>query len=204
MKIINASYEINKFNPIEMLKTLERIGRVCYKSEDKITIDSAEKFVKMIIKRGHLSVLEHASITVKFICDRGISHEIVRHRIAAYSQESTRYCNYAKEKFGNEITVIVPFFFNNEQYHEWYLAMCQAEKSYMQLLKLGATPQKARTVLPNSLKTEINVTYNLRQWLHFLKLRTHESAHPQMRELIIPLQKDLQKLLPCIFKASNT
>lgn len=207
MKIINASYKIEgpKINGMEMLKQIERIGRTCYKSEDKITDDSAIKFVSNIIKRGHEAMLEHNSISIRFICDRGISHELVRHRIASFAQESTRYCNYSKDKFNNQITVIEPFFWGKETYgyELWNTACLFAEKTYFNLLEGGASPQEARSVLPNSLKTEIVMTANLREWRSFFKLRVAPGAHPQMRELTIPLLKDLKQLIPVIFDDIN-
>jgi len=210
MRIIKPSYEImTPINRNEILKTLEVAGRTCYKSEDKITEDSASKFVSMLINRGHEAMIEHYNITVKFICDRGVSHEIVRHRIASYAQESTRYCNYSNDKFGNEITVIEPCnAFNwdiknnptdQQKYAWWIEAMNNTEKAYFNMLQYGATPQEARSVLPNSLKTEIIVTMNLREWRHFLKLRTAITAHPQMREIIIPLLNELKTILPEIY-----
>ena len=202
MRIVNASFEIvDEVRPEEILKSIERFGRVCYKSESNITEDSAVSFITRIIKNGHESVIEHEKLSVKFTCDRGVSHEIVRHRIASYSQESTRYCNYTKEKFGNELTFIKPFFWEEDspQYKIWLAAMSNAEKTYMQLISSGITPEQARTVLPNSLKTEIIVTMNLREWRHFFKLRTSNRAHPQMREISIPLLQRLKTLLPCIF-----
>ena len=212
MKIIKPSYEI--LTPIsdggiKELQHIEKIGRVCYKSEDRITDDgeSAKKFVKMLISNGHEAMIEHSSLSVKFVVDRGVSHELVRHRIASFAQESTRYCNYSKDKFGNEITVILPCFFdtgmgilsNSLVYQEWKLACECAEERYFNLLKMGATPQQARTVLPNSLKTEITITANYREWRNFFKLRTAEAAHPQMREVTIPLLKELKTLIPIIF-----
>ena len=202
MKIINAGYEfITPINGDIILERLEQCGRVCYKSEDKITKDSAKIFCTNILKRGHEAVLEHCSFTVKFIVDRGVSHEIVRHRVASYCQESTRYCNYSKEKFGNEITVIKPYFWekSDSKYHSWELAMENAERLYFELINQGATPQEARSVLPNSLKTEVVMTANIREWRHFLKLRTAPSAHPQIREVAIPLLKDLQTKIPILF-----
>ena len=212
MKIIKPSYEI--LTPIsdggiKELQHIEKIGRVCYKSEDRITDDgeSAKKFVKMLISNGHEAMIEHSSLSVKFVVDRGVSHELVRHRIASFAQESTRYCNYSKDKFGNEITVILPCFFdtgmgilsNSLVYQEWKSACECAEERYFNLLKMGATPQEARTVLPNSLKTEITITANYREWRNFFKLRTAEAAHPQMREVTIPLLKELKTLIPIIF-----
>lgn len=202
MKFVNAGYEI--ITPIDgetILKRIEQCGRVCYKSEDLITNESAKKFCENIIKRGHEAVLEHCSFTVKFIVDRGVSHEIVRHRIASYCQESTRYCNYSKDKFGNEITVIKPCFWDksDSRYHSWMLAMDNAERLYFNLIEQGATPQEARSVLPNSLKTEVVMTANIREWRNFFKLRTSPYAHPQIREVAIPLLKELQTKIPVLF-----
>ena len=204
MKIIKPSYEImTKINREEILKTLEMAGRTCYKSEDKITEESASKFVKVLIKSGHEAMIEHYSLTMKIICDRGVTHEIVRHRVASYAQESTRYCNYSQDKFGNEITVIEPYFFANNDddsnYYYWKESCEWAEEYYFKLLKNGATPQEARSVLPNSLKTEIVVTMNMRELRHFLRLRTAKVAHPQIREIAIPLLNELQEKLPEIF-----
>lgn len=192
----------------DMLRRVERIGRVCYKSEDRIEEGSAEKFIRGILRRGHESVIEHGSITVKFICDRGVTHEIVRHRIASYSQESTRYCNYVKEKFGSQITCIdlatgFHYDLNNEtdrqKYDVWQKAMENAERSYFRLIELGATPQEARSVLPNSLKTELVATMNLREWRHFFRLRTAPAAHPQMREIALPLLEAFRQTVPVVF-----
>lgn len=203
MKIINASYRIETptYSGEKLLKSIEQAGRTCYKSEDRITDESAEAFVRMLIERGHESVLEHASITVRFVCDRGVSHEIVRHRIASFSQESTRYCNYSNDRFRNQITFIKPCFLEEGTggYKLWKQAMFVAEKEYFELLNWGCTPQEARSVLPNSTKTEIVMTANLREWRHFLKLRTAKAAHPQMRELTVPLLHELQRRIPVIF-----
>lgn len=207
MKIINAGYEIlTPINRVEILKALEIAGRVCYKSEDKITENSSSDFVKMLIKRGHEAMIEHYSMSVKFICDRGVSHELVRHRIASFGQESTRYCNYSKDTFGNEITVIEPLFYEhnplhyNSRWDKWYQSCLTSEKYYFELINDGSTPQEARSVLPNSLKTEIVVTMDMREWRHFFKLRTASVAHPQMREITIPLLKEVQEILPEIFE----
>jgi len=202
MNIIKPSIEIlDDLNPEQILKKLELCGRVCYKSEDKISSESASKFIGGIIKRGHESVVEHVSFSVKFIVDRGVSHEIVRHRIASYSQESTRYCNYAKDGFNNEITVIHPSFNTWDCLLEdkWKEACEWAEKYYFNLLENGATPEEARSVLPNSLKTEIIMTANIREWRHFLKLRTSKAAHPQIREVAKMLLDELTLKLPGLF-----
>ncbi|MDR0883659.1 MAG: FAD-dependent thymidylate synthase [Oscillospiraceae bacterium] len=185
----------------DLLRRLERAGRTCYKSEDRITGDSAQKFVAMLLRSGHESVLEHEKVTLRLICDRGVTHEIVRHRIGSYSQESTRYCNYGAEKFGREITCIRPSFWADDspQLALWREAMRDAERHYFALLDAGATPQEARAVLPNALKTEIVVTYDLREWRHFLRLRLSPAAHPQIRELAAEIQRILRENVPVVF-----
>lgn len=203
MKIITPSFEImDNIDGQDMIRKIEQFGRVCYKSEGNISEGSAEKFIRNIIKNGHESVIEHEKISVKIICDRGVSHELVRHRIASYSQESTRYCNYYKDKFGKELTLIKPVFWDedSEEFSIWLNTMKNIEKAYFSLIEAGAKPQEARSILPNSLKTEIIVTMNLREWRHFFKLRTSERAHPQMREIACPLLKTFQQLIPIIFE----
>ena len=214
MKKIKASYVIeSEINGMEILKQIEKVGRTCYKSEDKITDDSAVNFVKGLIKRGHEAMIEHNIISVRFICDRGISHEIVRHRLASFGQESTRYCNYTSEKFNksiNVISIVEGMELDSKMsklepvvkkciISEWSCAMKQAEQSYFHMIELGATTQIARSVLPTSLKTEIVVTMNIREWRHFFKLRTEIVAHPQMRELTLPLLAELKILIPVVF-----
>lgn len=209
MNVIKPSVEIIDMKDYdEMIKKIEKIGRVCYKSEGNINEDSAERFITNILKRGHESVIEHEAITVRLTCDRGITHEIVRHRIASYSQESTRYCNYTGDKFGNEITVIdiaggFEYDLNNEtdraKYEIWTKAMEEAEKYYFQMIELGATPQEARSILPNSLKTEIVMTMNLRSWRNFFRLRCDSHAHPQMREVAGIALAEFKKRLPVFF-----
>ena len=202
MKIINADVEfVTPIDGATILKRLEQCGRVCYKSEAKITDTSAPAFVAGIIRRGHEAVLEHCSFTVKFICDRGVSHEIVRHRLAAYCQESTRYCNYSKECFDSEITVIKPFYMQPgmKDFQIWERAMNACEDAYFDLLDYGCTPQEARSVLPNSLKTEVVMTANIREWRHFLKLRCSPAAHPQMREVALILLEKVHALIPICF-----
>lgn len=214
MKIVDQSWEWEvKPNGQQILQVIERAGRTCYKSEDKITDDSAKKFVQDIIKRGHESVLEHVSLSVRIITDRGVTHEIVRHRLASYSQESTRYCNYGK---AGEVTFIRPVWVPPEDLKDklwdglvqsselkpvplWYSA-CQASAiHYLGLLRMGWLPQHARTVLNNSLKTEIVMTANLREWRHFFKLRCSSAAHPQMRELALSMKKGFAEAIPVIF-----
>lgn len=202
MKIIEPSVEI--LTPIDgkaILKMLEAVGRTCYKSEDKIQEGSAEKFIAGIVKRGHEAVIEYYNITVKFICDRGVTHEIVRHRLASYCQESTRYCNYSSDKFGTEITVIKPCYLDEgtEGYRMWAGLCSLAEAYYFDLLNYGCTPQEARAVLPNSLKTELVMTANIREFRHFFKLRCSKAAHPQMREVALMLLKEFKERIPVLF-----
>lgn len=202
MKIIKPSFEIlDKLDGITMLKKLELCGRVCYKSEEKITQESAIKFISNILKSGHESVLEHEKISVRVICDRGVSHEIVRHRIASYSQESTRYCDYSKDKFDGSLTFIKPCFWNEDdlEFQKWLKMMQTVEDTYLDLISDGATAQEARSILPNSLKTEIVVTMNLREWRHFFKLRTSKRAHPQMVEISKMILIKFKELVPVVF-----
>jgi len=197
MKIIEPYFVIeDEIDGEKILKNLEKYGRVCYKSEARITADSAKKFLRNAIKRGHLSLIEHEKVTVRVICDRGVTREIVRHRLASYSQESTRYCDYT-----GEMVVIRPLFFEVRSmvFDIWLSAMRKAEDYYRELRGLGASPQEARSVLPNSLKTEIVITYNLREWRHFFSLRCSKRAHPQMRQIAVPLLKEFKKQIPVIF-----
>ena len=201
MNIIEASYEL--LSPIrreEVLKNLELAGRNCYKSEKRIDENSAGKFLKMMIAHGTESVLEHEKVTVRFICDRGVTHELVRHRIASYSQESTRYCNYGKN---GEVTFIKPLWVTDESdsnYQLWLESMQHAENTYLQMLENGWTPQQARSVLPNSLKTDIIMTANIREWRTIFKLRCSKKAHPQIREIMIPLYEHFKAVLPELFE----
>lgn len=209
MITVKPSIEIVSNNDYkEMLSKLEKIGRVCYKSEEKIAEGSTEKFLRGIIKRGHESVIEHESITVRITCDRGVTHEIVRHRIASYSQESTRYCNYTNDKFGSQISCIdiatgFSYDLNDEndrkKYEIWTKAMEAAEKYYFELVEAGAKPEEARSILPNSLKTEIVMTMNLREWRHFIKLRTSKRAHPQIQEVANMILKEFARRFPIFF-----
>ena len=222
MKLIKQGHQILSRISIDGIEELQRIeiaGRTCYKSEEKITPDgeSAKRFVKMIIDNGHEAMLEHSSLSVRFICSRGVSHEIVRHRLFSFAQESTRYCNYSRGKFDSQCTFIVPpdrdWGVNTDEYEElnadgvikdipkwewhWILIMC--ERQYMRLIELGWTPQEARDVLPNALKTEIVVTGNYREWRHFFKLRTDKAAHPHIRLLAKDLLEDIKLRIPVVF-----
>ena len=215
MKMIKSSAEIlTKISEggIEELKLIELIGRTCYKSEDKIAENgsTAKRFVKRLIKDGHEAMLEHSLLTVKFTVDRGITHELVRHRLFSFAQESTRYCNYSNNKFGRELTFIMPCYFldeggdfkNPNQYAIWKKLCLDSEKAYLSLLDAGCTPQEARAVLPNSLKSEIIVSGNYREWRHFFNLRAAEvtgSVHPQMKEVTVPLLEDVCNKIPIVF-----
>ncbi len=202
MKVIPPSFKILSMpEGLSILKMIEGIGRTCYKSEEKITPDSAPDFVRRLVRSGHHSVIEHVTITVLFICDRGVSHELVRHRLASYSQESTRYVNYSKGKYGQGLTVIRPFFWpeGSEAYQAWLAAMEQAEKSYLALIRLGARPEEARSVLPSSLRTEIVMSCNIREWRHVIGLRSSKASHPQMREIMLPLLEEFHRRIPVLF-----
>ena len=202
MKLITPSHEfLQEIDGEEMLRRLERVGRVCYKSEGRITDTSYRTFLADLLARGHESVIEHEKVSVRLICDRGVTHELVRHRIASYSQESTRYCNYSRDQFGRELTFVKPCFWREDSqlYGIWEDAMRAAENAYFRMLDAGASPQEARSILPNSLKTEIVVTMDLREWRHFFKLRTAPAAHPQMREVACALLADFQRKIPVLF-----
>lgn len=209
MQIVKAGYEIiDTLNGEEILKKIEQVARVCYQSEELIGEGTAEKLVRSLIKRNHEAMLEHFSFSVKFTVDRGVSHEIVRHRVASFAQESTRYCNYGNK--GGEITFIEPCYLTDSSIPNWgikygaWRAMCEnAELMYLRMIKAGATPEEARAVLPTSTKTTIVMTANLREWRHFLKLRAMGitgKPHPQMSEVAVPLLKELQNKIPVVFE----
>ncbi len=204
MKVIDAHVEEIVFHIPEGYPTieawLEKTGRTCYKSEDLITEESAPKFVRMIRKRGHHAMLEHAVVSARIIGDRGLTHELVRHRLAAYAQESTRYCNYSKGKFGGEITVIRQPGLTEEQEEYWKLFMQAAEKGYLDLLAMGVKPDLARSVLPNGLKAEIVITANLREWMHIFTMRCDTPAHPIIRGCALEILKKLNERLPSIYE----
>lgn len=205
MQAIKPYTQIYKdFDGQKVLQKIEAVARTGYKSEGKIQEGSAAKLVAGLIKSGHEAMLEHASVTVKFVVDRGISHELVRHRLASFAQESTRYCNYSKDDFGSEITFIIPNYleYKSEGWNIWKESMKQAEDAYFKMLDFGLSPQQARAVLPNSLKTEVVMTANLREWRHFFKLRalgTTGKPHPQMLEVAVPLLEDMKNLIPVVF-----
>ena len=202
MKVVNPKVEI--LTPLDqktVLEHIEKCGRVSYKSEANIKEGSAEKFIRALIRRGHESVLEHFNITVKFTTDRGISHEIVRHRLASFTQESSRYCNYESDKFGAEITVVKPKYIDTEEKSQiWETAMSAAEKYYFELIRSGCKPETARAVLPTCTKTELVMTANIREWRHMLKLRVAPDAHPDIRLVCIDLLNQLKEVVPVLFE----
>ena len=206
MKVIQASYEIltDLSDPIKILKDIERAGRVCYKSESNITDDSCITFCQNIINRGHEAVIEHSQLSVKFTVDRAIANELVRHRLASYCQESTRYVNYSKDKFYNEIKVIEPEELlprDSEDYNIWWMTCKNAEEAYMTMTGNGVKPEIARSVLPLSTATEIIMTANIREWRNVLKLRSSHNmrAHPQMRLICDRLLEELKSKIPVLF-----
>ena len=197
MKIIDQSWCFEQ-KPQNVMETLERAARTCYKSEDKIADGSAEKLIAALIKNGHHSVLEHVNISVRIITDRAVTHELVRHRLASYSQESTRYVKY------DDVEVIRPVWFDDlsefdSSIDTWKSAMMVTENHYRYLIERGWRPEQARTVLPNSLKTEIFVTANVREWRHIFKLRCSKKAHPQIRALMLNMLKEFVREWPVLF-----
>lgn len=197
MKLLKQEHEIiSTMNYQGALSLVERAGRTCYKSTDRMspTVEEAEAFIRMLITKGHESVLEHYNISVYFLTNRAITHELVRHRICAYSQESTRYVRY------NNIEVIEPMFEDHESLLSWSSSIKSSEFEYQMLLGAGNSPQAARGVLPNDLATRIICTTNLRQWRHMLRLRASRAAHPQIRQLMIGLLTELQEKMPVFFE----
>ena len=198
----NHIANVEKIDGIAALKKIERIGRVCYQSQDSITDDSWREFIEKILRRGDLSVIEHVSVTAYIYCDRGVSHELVRHRIASFSQESTRYCNYNKGRkiSGGEIR-IVPLMdgLTKEQTSRRMALYSMAEGVYNDEVAEGVSPQQARDNLPTCLRTEIVMTCNLREWLHFFELRCAPNAHPAMRKIAFEILDQMQKMIPLIF-----
>jgi thymidylate synthase (FAD) len=202
LKVIEPrAFIVQDINGEEVLEHIERCGRVCYKSEDRIKDGSAERFIGMLVRSGHESVLEHFSFTAKFICDRGVTHEIVRHRIASFSQESTRYVDYTLDKNGGEIEVIIPYEMrdNEEAIEHLKWAVGEAEDAYRWIRYFGCKAQAARAVLPTCLKTELYMTANLREWRHFFKMRCSKAAHPDIRVVANMLLKEAHDKIPVVF-----
>lgn len=201
MKIIKAGWEW-VVKPEHAIEDIERIARTCYRSEDKIGPGTAERMCRMLRDRGHFAMFDHVSASVRFTVNRGVSHELVRHRVgAAYAQESTRYCDYDGEKFGHELTFIEPLFFmqNGNVRRDWLSAMVFAERQYLNLRQLGLKPEEARDVLPNALATKIVATFSFTEWRHVFKLRASWKAHPQMNEVMVPVLEAFKSEWPAVF-----
>jgi thymidylate synthase (FAD) len=205
MPVGSGDYLENAF--IREAKLIEKAGRTAYKSEDKIRHNSYDEFIRRIIKRGHEAVIEFGSMAVCFVTDRGVSHELVRHRLCSFVQESTRYCNYDEDKFGRELTVIRPSAWDSwsDSQKDWWKGLLEyAELNYLEMVQDDMPPQEARSVLPNSLKTEIVVRANFREWRHIFRLRAlSKAAHPDMRALMLPLYEQCRSLLPCVFNMGD-
>jgi thymidylate synthase (FAD) len=199
MKIIQPSVELLWITENPEFQ-IERAGRTCYKSEDKITFDSARTFSRKMREHGHHAMIEHASASFRIITDRGITHEIVRHRVASFAQESTRYCNYSADKFENQCAFIEPPNMSAEQRELWEKACLSAEQSYFSMLKAGCSPQIARSVLPTCLKAELVMTANFREWRHFISLRGVKAAHPQIRPVAFMIWEILMTYAPGVFE----
>jgi thymidylate synthase (FAD) len=209
MKIIESKslllYPDTKEDWNRELHLIELAGRTAYKSEEKITENSALPFIANIVRRNHLAVIEFGNMVVKFITDRGITHELVRHRLCSFIQESTRYCNYNSGKFGNEVSFIKPSTWDTWEKSakdKWLHGIDRAEDFYLMLVEkpAGLTPQQARAILPNSTKAEIIIKANFREWRHIFQLRAVEKyAHPDMRKLMIPLYQICREKCPEVF-----
>lgn len=201
MKIIEPKIWVEEFDPIKIMRNLERACRTCYRSEGLITEDSYKKLLKNCINRGHESILEHEKITVRMVCDIGVYKDLTRHRFGSFSIESTRYCNYGKDKFDNEIKFIKPCNIEEgtEEYSEWHWCLSQIEESYMKMTELKCTPDQMRMILPHSTAAEVTMTANIREWRHILDLRTKKMTHPSIRQLLIPLLLKFKYTMPELF-----
>ena len=201
MKIIEPKIWVEEYDPIKIMKNLERACRTCYRSEGLITDDSYKKLLKNCINRGHESILEHEKITVRMVCDIGVYKDLTRHRFGSFSIESTRYCNYGKDKFDNEIKFIKPCNIEEgtDEYTEWQWCLSQIEESYMKMTELKCTPDQMRMILPHSTAAEVTMTANIREWRHILDLRTKKMTHPSIRQILIPLLLKFKYTMPELF-----
>ena len=200
MRIVEPWIEVEKFNGVDIMKKIERACRTCYRSEGKISEESYKNLLKNCITRGHESVLEHEKITVRIYNDIGSYKDLTRHRFASFSVESTRYCSYDKDKYGNEIAFINPVYIEDEKMYEiWKKTMQEVENSYIEMKKLGATTDMCRELLPHSVAAEYTMTANIREWKHILSLRTTNHVHPSIRQVLIPLLKLFKEEMPEIF-----
>ena len=201
MIIIKPEIQVEEFSGIKIMKNIERACRTCYRSEDKITEDSYKKLITNCINRGHESVMEHEKITVRMVCDIGVYKDLTRHRFGSFSIESTRYCSYNKDKFGNQIKVIEPVNIpeNTDMYKLWEETMQSIENNYMKMAQCGATPDQLRMILPHSTAAEVTMTCNIREWRHILSLRCSKMAHPSIRQILIPLLLYFTQEMPYLF-----
>lgn len=201
MKIIEPTIQVEKVDYKQIMKNLERACRTCYRSEGKITEESYKTLLKNCINRGHESILEHEKVTIRMVCDIGVYKDLTRHRIASFSIESTRYCNYGKDKFNNEIKFIKPVNMEEgtELYNRWYSTCKTIEENYIEMSKLEATPDQLRMLLPHSTAAEVTMTANIREWKHIFSLRCTKHTHPAVEQLMIPLLLKFKKEMPEIF-----
>jgi thymidylate synthase (FAD) len=188
-----------EINGSEVLKHLEQVGRTCYKSEDKVKEGSAEKFIRGIVASGHGSIIEHYTVSAKIITSRDVTHQLVRHRIASYAQESQRYCNYSLDKFGNEVVFVKPVYLQDDLLDDWKQACKSSEDDYFNLIANGMTAEEARAVLPNCCKTEIVMTMNLREWRHFFEVRCDHHAQEPIRLLAFDILAEMAETIPVVF-----
>lgn len=200
MKIVEPWIEVEKIDGIKIMKRIERACRTCYRSEGSVTEDSYKNLLKNCLNRGHESVLEHEKITVRIYSDIGSYKDLTRHRFASFSVESTRYCSYDKNKYGNEISVINPVYMEDKDVYEtWKHGIEEMEKTYMKMKELGATTDMCREILPHSTAAEYTMTANIREWKHILSLRTTNHVHPAIRQVLIPLLLLFKEQMPEIF-----
>lgn len=204
MKIIKPWVEVEKIDGVKVMKNLERAAKHCYRTEGNIKEDSYDHFLRNCINRGHESVLEHEKVTVRICCDVGAYKDITRHRIASFSIESTRYCNYSKDKFGNEISFIEPCNIDDENlYEDWKNCMEEIEKCYQKMASEGALPDQLRLILPHSTAAELTMTANIREWRHIFALRADKHAHPSIQQFMIPLLLYFKQQMPALFDEVN-
>ena len=200
MRIVEPWIKVEKFDGKQIMKRIERACRTCYRSEGKITEDSYKNLIKNCITRGHESVLEHEKVTVRIYGDIGSYKDLTRHRFASFSVESTRYCSYDKDKYGNEIAVMNPVYIEDKNMYEvWKKTIEEMEKGYMEMKKLGATTDMCRNLLPHSTAAEYTMTANIREWKHIFSLRANNHVHPAIRQIMIPLLKYFKEQMPDIF-----
>ena len=200
MILVQPKIEVENYNPIQIMRNIERACRTCYRSEDLITEESYKTLLKNCINRGHESILEHEKITIRMTCDVGVYKDLTRHRFASFSIESTRYCNYGKDKFDNEINFIRPIFADElDKFNIWEDTMKTIEDAYMKMVAAGYKPDEMRMILPHSVAAEVTMTANIREWKHILDLRTKKMAHPAVQQVMIPLLLNFKKNMPEIF-----